>query len=166
MIMIFQKLQSDIDVSQAAFKDYLIPYSFEMKGKNGHILRKGTAEGLKVFKAACKQNGVTIGIGIFTAVHWALAKFDSSRDPICFADVNLRHRLGLDKYKGVNLNIGMFKLSLGEKFDLDNGKVDFWEVARALKKNIDMQMAEGNHFVYHRQGSSEFDHSSECLWQC
>ena len=124
-----------------------------MKGKNGHILRKGTAEGLKVFKAACKQNGVTIGIGIFTAVHWALAKFDSSRDPICFADVNLRHRLGLDKYKGVNLNIGMFKLSLDEKFDFDNGKVDFWEVARALKKNIDMQMAEGNHFVYHRTGS-------------
>ena len=161
----FKKLQSDIDVSQAAFKDYLIPYSFEMKGKNAHVLRKGTVEGLKAFKAACKKNGVTIGIGIFTAVHWAMAKFDSSRDPFCFADVNLRHRLGNgpDKYKGVSCNIGMFKLSLGEKFDFDSGSVDFWEVAQALKKNIDMQMAEGNHFVYHRMGSYYFSQSASEL---
>ena len=163
MIMIFQKLQSDIDVSQAAFKDYLIPYSFEMKGKNAHVLRKGTVEGLKAFKASCKKNGVTIGVAIFTAVHWAMAKFDSSRDPFCFADVNLRHRLGNgpDKYKGVSCNIGMFKLSLGEKFDFDSGSVDFWEVAQALKKNIDMQMAEGNHFVYHRMGSYFSQSASE-----
>ena len=120
-----------------------------MKGRNAHILRKGTAEGLNAFKAACKKNDVTVGIGIFTAVHWAMAKFDSSRDPFCFADVNLRHRLGNgpDKYKGVSCNIGMFKLSLGEKFDFDSGSVDFWEVAQALRNNIDMQMAEGNHFV-------------------
>ena len=44
------------------------------------MLRKGTVEGLKAFKAACKKNGVTVGVGIFTAVHWAMAKFDSSRD--------------------------------------------------------------------------------------
>ena len=75
--------------------------------------------------------------------------------------------LNLSKYKGVSCNIGMFQVSLAEnnvKFDFDSGDVDFWEFAQALKKNIDMQMAEGNHFVYHRQGSSEFDHSSECLW--
>ena len=72
-----------------------------MKGKNAHVLRKGTPEGLSAFKNACKKNGVTIGIGLFTAVHWAMAKFDSSRDPFCFADVNLRHRLGNGPDKGM-----------------------------------------------------------------
>ena len=47
----------------------------------------------------------------------------------------------------------MFKLSLAEKFDFDSGAVDFWDFARALKKNIDTQMTEGNHFIYHRMGS-------------
>ena len=97
---IFKILQNDINVAQSAFKDYLIPFSFDMKGRNAHILRKGTPDGLATFKAACKKNGVTIGISLFAAVHWAMAKFDSSRDPICFADVNLRHRVSgnnLDK---------------------------------------------------------------------
>ena len=48
----------------------------------------------------------------------------------------------------------MFKLSIAAKFDFDSGSVDFWDFARALKKNIDMQMTEGNHFIYHRLGSS------------
>ena len=63
--------------------------------------------------------------------------------------------LTLKKYKGVNLNIGMFQVSLAEndvKFDFDSGAVDFWEFARALKKNIDSNIADGNHLVYHRQG--------------
>ena len=49
----------------------------------------------------------------------------------------------------------MFKLSLAEKFDFDSGSVDFWDFALSLKKNIDMQMDEGNHFIYHRLGSSD-----------
>ena len=106
---ILKVLQNDIDAAQSAFKEYLIPFSFEMNGRNAHILRKGTSEGLAAFKAACRKNGATIGIALFAAVHWAIAKFDSSRDPICFADVNLRHRVSgdnLDKesevYFGVN----------------------------------------------------------------
>ena len=71
-----------------------------MKGKNGYIIRKGTALGLKAFKTACKTNGVTVGIGPDAAVNWAILKFNSSRDPVCYVDVNLRGRLGgtyLDK---------------------------------------------------------------------
>ena len=50
----------------------------------------------------------------------------------------------------------MFQVSLAEnnvKFDFGSGNVDFWEFAQALKKNIDMNIAEGNHLVYHRNGS-------------
>ena len=47
----------------------------------------------------------------------------------------------------------MFKISMNEKFNFDSDSVGFWDLARALKRNIDMQMAEGNHFVYHRHGS-------------
>ena len=71
-----------------------------MKGKNGYIIRRGTADGLKAFKTACKKNGVTVGIGLVVAVNWAILKFNSSRDPVCYVDVNLRGRLGgtdLDK---------------------------------------------------------------------
>ena len=71
-----------------------------MKGKNGYIIRKGTADRLKAFKTACKNNGVTVGIGLVAAVNWAILKFNSSRDPVCYVDVNLRGRLGgtdLDK---------------------------------------------------------------------
>ena len=57
------------------------------------------------------------------------------------------------------MNIGMFKLSVDERFDFDSGSVDFWEVAQALKKNIDIQMVDGNHFVYHRKGTSFSDHA-------
>jgi len=148
----YEKIQSEIDAGQANIKNFLIPYSFEMKGRNAHVLRKGTPAGLKAFKTACKNNGVTIGIGLITAVHWAMAKFDSSRDLFGYADVNLRHRLGdgADKYKGVSCNIGMFKISFDGKFDFDSGSVNFWELAQALKKNIDMQMADGNQFVFHR----------------
>ena len=63
--------------------------------------------------------------------------------------------LTLKKYKGVNLNIGMFQVSLAEndvKFDFDSGAVDFWDFARALRKNIDSNIADGNHSVYHREG--------------
>ena len=60
----FKKLQNDINASQANFNDYLIPFSFEMKGKNGYLLRKGTADGLNAFKTACKKNGITVGIGL------------------------------------------------------------------------------------------------------
>ena len=52
----------------------------------------------------------------------------------------------------------MFQVSLAEnnvKFDFGSGDVDFWEFAQALKKNIDMNIAEGNHLVYHRNGSSD-----------
>ena len=55
------------------------------------------------------------------------------------------------------MNIGMFQVSLAEnniKFDFDSGDVDFWEFAKALKKNIDMNIAEGNHLLYHRKGSA------------
>ena len=64
----------------------------------------------------------------------------------------------LSKYKGVSCNIGMFQVSLAENgvnFDFGSGDVDFWEFAQALKKNIDMNIAEGNHLVYHRNGSSD-----------
>lgn len=50
----------------------------------------------------------------------------------------------------------MFQISLAEenvKFDFDSGDVDFWKFAKAMKKNIDMNIAEGNHLVYHRIGS-------------
>ena len=70
--------------------------------------------------------------------------------------------LNLPKYKGVLCNIGMFQVSLAEnkvKFDFGSGEVDFWEFAQALKKNIDMNIAEGNHLVYHRNGS--FDHKNQ-----
>ena len=88
--------------SQAAFNDYLIPFSFESEVKIGFILRKGTKEGLNTFKTACKKNGVTVGAGLVAAIQWAMAKFNSSRDPVCFIDINLRCRLGgtdLDKEK-------------------------------------------------------------------
>ena len=51
----------------------------------------------------------------------------------------------------------MFQVSLAENninFDFDSGDVDFWEFAKALKKNIDMNIAEGNHLLYHREGSA------------
>ena len=47
----------------------------------------------------------------------------------------------------------MFKTSLSENnmnFDFNSGAVDFWEFARALKTNIDMNIAEGNHLVFQR----------------
>ena len=49
----------------------------------------------------------------------------------------------------------MFQVSMADndvKFDFDSGAVDFWEFARALKKNINSNIADGNHLVYHRQG--------------
>ena len=67
------------------------------------------------------------------------------------------NKLNLSQYKGVSCNIGMFQVSLAENgvnFDFGSGDVDFWEFAQALKKNIDMNIAEGNHLVYHRKGST------------
>ena len=78
-----------------------------MKGKNGYIIRKGSADGLKTFKTACKTNGVTVGIGLIAAVNWAILKFNSSRDPVCYVDVNLRGRLGgtdLDKERKIDFH--------------------------------------------------------------
>ena len=83
-----------MNASQAAFSDYLIPFSFESEVKIGFILRKGTEEGLNAFKTACKKNGVTVGAGLVAAIQWTFAKFNSSRDSVCFIDVNLRGRLG------------------------------------------------------------------------
>ena len=88
--------------SQPALYDDLIPLSFESDVKSRYILRKGTEEGLNAFKTACKKNGVTVGAGLIAAIQWAMAKFNSSRDPVCFIGVNLRCRLSgtdLDKEK-------------------------------------------------------------------
>ena len=65
--------------------------------------------------------------------------------------------ISLGKYKGVSNNIGMFKTSLFENnmnFDFNSGVVDFWDFAQALKTNIEMNIAEGNHLVFQRQGST------------
>ena len=65
--------------------------------------------------------------------------------------------ISLGKYKGVCNNIGMFKTSLSENnmnFNFESGVVDFWDFAQALKTNIDMNIAEGNHLVFQRQGST------------
>ena len=61
--------------------------------------------------------------------------------------------ISLGKYKGVCNNIGMFKTSLSENnmnFNFESGVVDFWDFAQALKTNIDMNIAEGNHLVFQR----------------
>ena len=80
--------------SQAAFNDYLIPFSFESEVKIKSIMHMGTEEGMNAFKTACKKNGVTVGAGLVAAIQWTFAKFNSSRDSVCFIDVNLRGRLG------------------------------------------------------------------------
>ena len=65
----------------------------------------------------------------------------------------------------------MFKTSLSENnmnFDFNSGAVDFWEFARALKTNIDMNIAGGNHLVFQRQGStSSMTHrqAATCLYR-
>ena len=61
--------------------------------------------------------------------------------------------ISLVKYKGVSNSIGMFKTSLSEynmNFDFNSGVVDFWDFAQALKTNIDMNIAEGNHLIFQR----------------
>ena len=83
-----------MNASQAAFNDYLIPFSFESEFKIRSILHMGTEKGLNAIKTACKKNGVTVGAGLIAAIQWAMTKFNSSREPVCFIDVNLRGRLG------------------------------------------------------------------------